>query len=223
MPPSQPPPPDWPTFIRANTRVLTPPLVPEIRLHLADESVAIWSKTEEKLAADNLPPPFWAFAWAGGQALARYLLDHPEIAAGKAVLDIGSGSGLTAIAAMKAGAAKVLATEIDAVACHAIAVNAALNATSVTTIQRDVLDEPPPAPCRIVLVGDVFYERDLADRLMRFAMQAAAAGARVLAGDPKRSYFPADRFVSLDRYAVPVSRDLEDFEIRDTRVWELKA
>jgi predicted nicotinamide N-methyase len=223
MPPAMPPPPDWPAFIRAHTRILRPPLVPEIALHLADESVAIWSKTEEELAADNLPPPFWAFAWAGGQALARYLLDHPEIASGKAVLDIGAGSGLTAIAAMKAGAANVLATEIDAVACHAIAVNAALNATSVTTIQRDVLDEPPLSPCGIVLVGDVFYERGLADRLMRFAVQAAATGARVLAGDPKRSYFPADRFVPLAGYAVPVSRDLEDFEIRDTRVWELKA
>jgi predicted nicotinamide N-methyase len=215
--------PDWQAFIRANTRVLTPPLVPEIALHLADETLAIWSKTEEELAADNLPPPFWAFAWAGGQALARYLLDTPAVVAGRRVLDIGAGSGLTAIAAMKAGAARVVATEIDPVAVAAIEVNARLNGVEIAVACRDVLDEAPPEDIGVVLVGDVFYERALAERLIAFAARAADRDAVVFVGDPRRSYFPADRFASVARFSVPVSRELEDFEIRDTQVWRWRA
>src|SRR5580692_869145 len=118
-------------FVRANTAIGSPPLVPEIRLHLATEVTPIWQATEESLARFGTPPPFWAFAWAGGQALARYLLDHPETVAGKEVLDICSGSGIVAIAAAKAGAAKVVAAEIDPFAATAIALNTALNDVSI--------------------------------------------------------------------------------------------
>jgi predicted nicotinamide N-methyase len=213
---------DAPLFIRANTRLLPVPLVPEIRLHLAEESLPIWQKTEEELGLVNIPPPDWAFAWAGGQALARHLLDNPAMVAGRAVLDLGSGSGLVAVAAAKAGAARVLAADIDALAIAAIRLNAAANAVSLETASPDLLAEPPGA-FDAVLIGDLFYERPLADRVLAFAEAAAARGALVLAGDPRRSYFPRDRFRQLDEYSVPVTRELEDAEIKRTAVWRLDA
>lgn len=207
-------------FIGANTKPLTPPLVPEIRLHLAEESLPIWQKTEEELGEMNVPPPYWAFAWAGGQALARYLLDTPAVVAGKTVLDLGAGSGLTALAALHAGAVSVLASDIDALALAAIAANAELNGKSVAVTSDDLLARPPDG-YDVVLVGDLFYERILADRVLAFIEGAAAGGATVLIGDPRRSYFPTDRFERVADYQVPVTRELEDAEIKRTSVWRI--
>jgi predicted nicotinamide N-methyase len=210
-------------FILANTRWLTPPLVPEIMLHLAEESLPIWQKTEEELGQINVPPPYWAFAWAGGQALARYVLDHPGLVSGRRVLDLGSGSGLSAIAAARAGAASVLAAETDAFACEAIALNAESNGCRIETTGRDLLADGADAPdADVVLVGDLFYEQELARRVLAFATTARARGAAVLVGDPRRSYFPIDRFASLADYQVPVTRELEDALIKRTAVWTLR-
>jgi predicted nicotinamide N-methyase len=207
-------------FIAANTRVLSPPLVPEIRLYLAEESVPIWQKTEEELGEMNVPPPYWAFAWAGGQALARYLLDNPPLVAGRTVIDLGAGSGLTSIAAKRAGAKSVLAADIDTFALASVRLNAALNEVEIETTSNDLLAHDPAA-ADVVLVGDLFYERELASRVTSYVEKAAAAGARVFIGDPKRSYFPAGRFKLAAEYQVPVTRELEDAEIKRTSVWQL--
>lgn len=216
---------DWPAFIHEHTRLLSPPLVPEIRLHLAAESLPIWQSTEEALAERNVPPPYWAFAWAGGQALARYLLDRPDRVRGKRVLDLGAGSGLTAIAARMAGAADVLANDIDAVAAAAIALNAAANGVTLSVSPGDMLAADDPAThlaaVDVLLIGDLFYEKPLADRVLAFAEHGAGRGIDVLTGDPQRSYFPMARFVALEEYRVPVTRELEDSEIKRTTVWAL--
>lgn len=208
-------------FIRNNTRLLSPPLVPEIKLHLAEESLPIWRKTEEELGEMNVPPPFWAFAWAGGQALARYLLDNPSIVAGCRVLDLGCGSGLTAIAAMKAGATCTLAADVDGLASLATALNAEANGVAVATTTDDLLAGPPMAGLGVVLVGDLFYERELAERVDRFVTTVRANGSVVLIGDPQRSYFPKGKFEQVAEYRVPVTRELEDAEIKHTAVWRL--
>ena len=207
-------------FIAANTRLLAPPLVPEIRLHLAEESVPIWQKTEEELGEMNVPPPYWAFAWAGGQALARYILDNPALLAGEAVLDLGSGSGLTAIAAMMAGASRCLAADIDELALAAVHLNASENGVGVETTSADVLDTDDSA-FGVILVGDLFYERPLAGRVLAFIERAARHGAVVLIGDPQRNYFPKGRFALAAEYKVPVTRELEDATIKNTAVWRL--
>ena len=207
-------------FIRAHTRLLPVPLVPEIRLHLAEESMPIWQKTEEELGRMNVPPPYWAFAWAGGQALARYVLDNSGLAAGRSVLDLGAGSGLTSIAAMRAGAARALATDIDPYAVAAIGLNAAANGVEIDATTNDVL-EAPPGRFDLILVGDLFYERALADRVFGFLNASRHNDALVLVGDPQRSYFPKDRFRQVAAYSVPVTRDLEDMEIKRTSVWQL--
>jgi len=208
-------------FIRANTILMPPPLVPEIRLHLAEESLPIWRKTEEELGEMNVPPPFWAFAWAGGQALARYLLDHPHEVAGRTVLDLGAGSGLTAIAAMRAGAVSVLASDIDALSLAAVALNAEANGVALATSSANQLTGPP-RDADVILVGDLFYERPLAEAVLAYVEAAASTGAIVLVGDPQRSYFPRDRFVQVSEYQVPVTRELEDAEIKRTAVWTLR-
>lgn len=210
------------TFIRANTKRLSPPLVPEIVLHLAEESLPIWQKTEEELGEMNVPPPYWAFAWAGGQALARYLLDNPQVVSGKEVIDLGSGSGLTAIAAAKAGARTVLAADIDRMALVAVMLNATSNGVAVETTAENLLAAAPP-PASVVLVGDLFYERQLAENVLSFITSAAAGGAMVLIGDPQRNYFPKGRFALAAEYRVPVTRELEDSEIKRTTVWQLPA
>jgi predicted nicotinamide N-methyase len=166
----------------------------------------------------NVPPPYWAFAWAGGQALARFLLDNTEWVAGKRVVDLGSGSGLSAIAAAKAGARSVLAADIDAMALAAVALNAAANDVAIETTPDDLLASLP-APVDVLLVGDLFYERALADRVLAHIEAAAALGVPVLVGDPMRNYFPTDRFSAIAEYQVPVTRDLEDAEIKRTAVW----
>jgi predicted nicotinamide N-methyase len=205
-------------FIQANTRLLSPPLVPEIKLHLAEESLPIWQKTEEELGEMNVPPPYWAFAWAGGQALARYMLDNTALVAGKRVLDLGSGSGLTAIAALLAGASAVLASDIDLMALDAVRLNGKANGLEPETTSTDLLGATP-ARYDIVLAGDLFYERQLADRVLSFIDAAAAQGAMVLVGDPQRAYFPRQRFTSVAEYHVPVTRELEDMELKRTAVW----
>ncbi len=213
---------DHKDFILANTRLLSPPLVPEIRLHLAEESLPIWRKTEEELGEMGLPPPYWAFAWAGGQALARYVLDNAAQLAGKCVIDIGAGSGLAAIAAAKVGARVVTAADIDALAVTAMGLNADANAVVITATDDDWLDGASP-PGDIVLVGDLFYERQLAERVMVFVREKAAGGSLVLVGDPRRSYFPADAFTAIAHYEVPVTRELEDAEIKRAAVWQLRT
>ncbi len=207
-------------FIIANTRLMPVPLVPEIALHIAHEALPLWQKTEEELGEMGLPPPFWAFAWAGGQALARYILDNPETVCGKQVLDLASGSGLVAIAAMKAGAVRVMAADIDGFALQAVRVNAAANGVDVTACGEDLLDIPPP-DVDVVLVGDLFYERSVADRLAVWLESAVRQETDVLIGDPGRSYLPRDRLVSCASYEVPVTRDLEDAEIKNSQVWRL--
>ncbi len=206
-------------FILANTRLLAPPLVPEIKLHLAEESLPIWRKTEEELGEMGLPPPYWAFAWAGGQALARYVLDHADRIAGRSVIDIGAGSGIGAIAAAKAGARDVRAADIDAIAVAATLLNAAANDVTVAATTDDWLAGAPPL-AEVVLVGDLFYERALAEQVMAFVRAAAARGSLVLVGDPRRNYFPTSDFTAVAHYEVPVTRELEDAEIKRAAVWQ---
>jgi predicted nicotinamide N-methyase len=203
-------------FVRENTQLIAPPLVPEIRLHLASEVVPLWRKTEEELQQMGVPPPYWAFAWAGGQALARFVLDHPDLVQGKTVLDFGAGSGLVALAAAKAGATQVFAADIDPFAAAAIAANATVNGLEISVLAHDVIGGD--AAYDLILVGDMCYERPLAERLMAWL---SASRAQVLLGDPGRSYFPKQGLEKLAAYSVPVTRDLEDREIRDTGVWKL--
>jgi predicted nicotinamide N-methyase len=207
-------------FVRRNTAIAVPPLVPEIRLHLATEITPIWQATEQTLTHSALPPPFWAFAWAGGQALARYLLDHPEVVAGRSVLDFGAGSGLVAIAAAKAGASRVLAAEIDHFAAAAIAANAALNEVAIAVTTADVLDTGDPR-WEVVTAGDVCYERPMAERVTAWLRDIARRGSLVLLGDPGRAYLPSHGLHEHARYLVPTSRELEDRESCDGVVWEV--
>lgn len=209
-----------PDFIRQNTSVLAPPLVPEVQLHLAHEAVPIWQKTEEELGKIGLPPPFWAFAWAGGQALSRYVLDHPELVRAKRVLDLATGSGLVAIAARKAGARSVLAADIDGFACAAARLNAQVNDVAIDISDEDLLQEVPAA-FDVVLVGDLFYERALAERVHSWLVEARAKGAAILIGDPGRSYLPKSALTHVIDYNVPVTRELEDAEIKRTAVWRI--
>ncbi len=207
-------------FIRCNTKLLSPPLVPEIRLHLAEESLPIWQKTEEELGRINVPPPFWAFAWAGGQALARYLLDNPALVRGKSVLDLGCGSGLTAIAPLLSGARSALAADIDPLALVAAELNAAANGVVIATTPDNLLAQVPAA-FDVTLVGDLFYERPLAEAVLAYIEAAATGGSTILIGDPQRTYFPRGRFTQVAQYNVPVTRELEDSEIKRTAVWRL--
>ena len=208
-------------FIMANTSIVCPPLVPEIELYLAHEALPIWQKTEEQLGEIGLPPPFWAFAWAGGQALARYILDNPELVAGKYVLDLAAGSGLVGIAAMKSGAKKVLASDIDTFSLCAIKLNSNLNRVKLERVENDLLDGGT-RPVSVVLVGDMFYEKDLARRCIKWLRRCQNDHeSDVLIGDPGRSYLPKDQLLKVAEYSVPVSRDLEDAEIKQTAVWRL--
>lgn len=208
-------------FIARETRLRAPPLVPEIVLHLADESIPLWQKTEEELAADGLPPPFWAFAWAGGQALARYILDQPHLVRGRRVLDFAAGSGLVAIAAAKSGAREIIAAEIDPFAEAAILANATANEVKVAVTMADIVGSDEGWD--VVLAGDICYERDLAARVFSWLQALQARGAMVRIGDPGRSYLPKERLVALESYAVPVTRELEDAEIKRSTVWLLGA
>ena len=205
------------SFIRTNTALPAPPHVPEIRLHLASEAHDLWLKTEDELEEIGLPPPFWAFAWAGGQGLARYVLDHPEAVAGRRVLDFATGSGLVAIAACRSGAAQVEAADIDPWAGTAVRLNAAENGVGVRFIAGDLVGQAVAAD--VVLAGDVFYDRAFADRLVPWFSSLAERGCSVLVGDPGRAYLPKDRLQFCASYQVPVTRALEDSEVKKTTVW----
>ena len=211
---------DIPAFIRKNTRVLAPSHIPELKLHLADDAVTLWQLTEDRLGELGLPPPFWAFAWAGGQALARYVLDNPSIASGKQVLDVASGSGLVAIAAMKAGATLARAADIDAFAAHAAQLNAAMNGVLVETSTLDPVGSHTDAD--LILVGDAFYDRDLATRVLAWLVALERDGKTVLIGDPGRAYLPHERLEQIAVYDIAVSRSLEDAELKRAAVWRLK-
>lgn len=206
-------------FIRANTEVAAASLVPEIRLHLATEVVPLWQATETILEKAGLPPPYWAFAWPGGQACARHVLDNPRLVAGRRVLDLAAGCGVAAVAAAKMGA-RASASEIDRFALAAIALNAALNGVEVAPVDRDVLDDPP-GDWDTVLAGDLCYERPMADRVASWIKSQARAGVTVLMGDPGRAYKPAGGLAEVARYVVPTSRDLEDRETRETTLWRV--
>ncbi len=208
-------------FIRANTRLLAPPLAPEMRLHLADEAVALWTKTEAELQASGLPPPFWAFAWAGGQALARWIGDNPKPIAGRRALDFASGSGIVAIAAALAGAANVEASEIDPFAQAAIALNASENRVAVDVLCEDVIGTD--RGWEVVLAGDVAYERDMASAAFAWLERLARRGALVLVGDPRRSYLALDRLECVAEYSVPTTRALEDSEIKRAGVFTFRS
>jgi predicted nicotinamide N-methyase len=232
-------------IIRSSTRLCPVPLVPEIVLYQASEPMSVWQHTEQVTGQAGLDPPFWAFAWAGGQALARYLLDHPDVVTGRHVIDIASGSGLVAIAAALAGAATVTAYDIDPLATAAITLNAAANHVTVPASCADLLatdpppapgsctTDPPPAPgsCTtdpargpdLVLVADAFYERNLAAQVLRLLDRSHARGAAVLVGDFGRTYLPRARLIPLASYDVPGLAALEDADIKRTTIWTLRG
>lgn len=206
------------TFILHNTRLQRPPHTPELELYLADALTPLWQMTERELGAPGVPPPFWAFAWAGGLALARYLLDYPAEVAGRRVLDFAAGSGLCAIAARQAGAVAAQAADIDPFCAAAVALNAAANGVTVAFTGADLLAADPPAP-DLILAGDLCYEQPLAGRVLAWLRLAHARGTRVLIGDPGRAYFPQAELVSLAVYQVPISRELEDAPIKQAGVF----
>ncbi len=209
-------------IVQTSTRLSSVALVPEIRLHQASEPISLWQRTETDTGRTGLDPPFWAFAWAGGQALARYLLDHPETVRGRPVIDIASGSGLVAIAAARAGAAAVTAYDIDPLAVAAITLNAAANGVTVLAVGADILDTDA-AGREVLLVADAFYERDLAGRVTRFLERGRARGADVLVGDFGRAYLPRDRLTPLASYDVPGLGAVEDSDVKRTTIWAPQA
>lgn len=206
-------------FILDNTALMAPPHVPEIMLHLADEAHDLWQRTEEELAEIGLPPPFWAFAWAGGQGLARYILDHPETVRGRRMLDFACGSGLVAIAAAKAGAAHVIAADIDPFCETAVRLNSRANGVDILFEAADCVGIDKGWD--VVLAGDVFYEQPFAERLMPWFVALRRRGALVLVGDPGRAYLPKQGLEKLAAYEVPVTRALEDAEVKRTTVWRI--
>jgi predicted nicotinamide N-methyase len=205
-------------FILTHTSLQSPPHTPELRLHLADEVTPIWKLTEEALGELGLPPPFWAFAWAGGQAVARWLLDNPDWVKGREVVDFAAGGGIGAIASMRAGARKALAADIDRFCEAAVALNAEANGAVVAFTRENLLDAPPP-PAEVILAGDIFYEKPLADQVHAWLRRAHLAGSRVLLGDPGRTYFDPTGLVRLADYRVPTTRELEDAAVKRTGVW----
>jgi predicted nicotinamide N-methyase len=206
-------------FIRANTRVAQVPGLP-IRMHIADELTPIWEATEKDLAAANVAPPFWAFPWAGGQALARYVLDNPETVRGKRVLDIACGSGLVAIAAALAGATEIVANDIDPMCEAAVRLNAELNGVAVSYKGGNLLEGAPP-PYDVILAADVFYEQTPARLFREMLQRAHASGSIILAGDPGRTYFPRDVFRQVAEYAVETTTEIENNPVKFARVWTL--
>jgi predicted nicotinamide N-methyase len=202
---------DLRSFILEHTRLQTPPLVPEIRLYLADKAMRLWGTVMEEVQDLETPAPLWGFAWAGGQAVARYLLDHSDLVDGKTVLDFGSGSGICAVAAMKAGAASVLAADIDPFSGEAVTLNAEANGVRVDVTRHNLLDREPPS-VDVILAGDIAYEQPMAERAMCWLREANDRGVRVLVGDPGRAYFSEEGFVRVAEYDVPTSLDLEGKE-----------
>ena len=206
-------------YLRTHTRLAPVPFVPELVLHQADEPIALWTETEADGVAQ--PPPFWAFAWAGGQALARHVLDAPHLVADRAVLDLATGSGLVALAAARAGARPVTANDIDPLSLAATQANAAANEITLRTVEDDLLDTKA-LEYAVILAGDVFYSREMAVRVLPFLRRAASRGALVLVGDPGRAYLPTDAMIKQASYDVPVSEALESVPIRHTTVWQVR-
>ncbi len=213
-----------PSSVRAlvlrHTRLRPLPALPGIRLHLADEVLALWRATQLETRDADAPLPYWAFAWAGGLALASYLRDHPEAVAGRRVLDFGSGSGVVAIAAARAGAAEVTASDVDPFALAAIDLNARANGVRVRAIRRDLLDEPPPE-ADVVLAADCWYEAGFAARVLPWLERARAAGLEVLIGDPGRRYLPLDALEPVATYWVRTTTELEDLDQKRATVYRL--
>ena len=210
------------SFVLDRTRLGAAPVVPELRLHLADDMDAAWASLQRELDDGELPPPFWAFAWLGGQALARYLLDTPQEVRDRRVLDLASGSGLCALAARRAGAAHVQAVDVDPVAACAVALNAAENGLEVDVVVADLLDAEPP-DVDVVLAGDVFYDAAMAARVQPWLLEAARRGARVLVGDPGRGYLPRAVLDELTAHDVPTTRDLEGVLVKTARVYAVRG
>jgi predicted nicotinamide N-methyase len=206
-------------FVKANTALHEPPLVPEIRLHLASEIVPIWQMTEEELERTGLPPPFWAFAWAGGQALARYVLDNPQLVAGRSILDFGAGSGIVGIAAALAGAASVLCADIDPFACEVMKINSLVNAAALQVTSEDLIGTLDGG-WDVVLIGDMCYEQPLSQRIEIWIHNLVGRGTLVLIGDPGRTYLPKTGLERITTYAVKTTRELEDTDVRSTSVWQ---
>ena len=206
-------------FILAQTAIAAPPLVPEIKLHLATEITPIWEATEAMLTQMNLPPPYWAFAWAGGQALTRFLIDHPDWVKGKRVLDFAAGSGLSAIGAAKAGAALTQAAEIDDFAIAAIALNARANNVAIDLVREDLIGVEPRWD--VVLAGDVCYERPMAEAILPWLRSLATKGDTVLMADPGRAYLPGAGLEPIARHVVPTSLELEDRRQREVTIYRL--
>jgi predicted nicotinamide N-methyase len=206
-------------FVRAHTRLAPVPFVPELVLHQADEPISLWVETEA--GGREQPPPFWAFAWAGGQALARHVLDAPELVAGRDVLDLATGSGLIAIAAARAGARPVTANDIDPLSLAAARANATANGVDVRFAEGDLLETD--GRYAVILAGDVFYSREMSGRVLPFLRRAAARGALVLVGDPGRAYLPTGGMIERASYDVPVPESLESVAIRHTTVWQVRA
>lgn len=212
---------DFDAFIAANTEIVSPPLVPEIRLRLATEITPIWQATETELEKIGIPPPFWAFCWPGGQALARHVIDTPDIVRGKRVLEFAAGGAVSGIAAAMAGATEVIANDIDAMAVAAAQTNAALNSVMLIASTENYLDRGTASGCDVILAGDIFYEQSPAVEIEAFLRREAAAGATVLIGDPGRKYLPIKGLQEVVRYDVLTSLELEDREIRDGIVWRV--
>jgi predicted nicotinamide N-methyase len=206
------------SFVRAHTRPAHPSLVPEVTLLVADDVVALWEAMEDECGRAADSPPFWAAAWPGGQVLARYVLDTPAVVAGRRVLDLGSGSGLVAIAAALAGAAEVVASEIDEFGTAAIPLNAEVNGAGGIRVVGDLLAGPPP-DVDVVLAGDICYDRAMTERVLPFLARAREAGAEVLIGDPGRMYLPVDRLTALAAHDVP---ETEGPGLRRSTVWRLR-
>ncbi|GGQ56608.1 ribosomal protein L11 methyltransferase [Couchioplanes caeruleus subsp. azureus] len=207
-------------FVRSHTRLAPVPMLPELLLHQADDPIALWERTEAGGAEQ--PPPFWAFAWAGGQALARHVLDDPGLVAGRAVLDLATGSGLVAVAAARAGGRPVTANDIDPLSLSAAQLNAEANGVRVEPVEGDLLGGGYE-PAGVVLAGDVFYSREMAGRVLPFLRGAAGRGALVLVGDPGRAYLPVEGMVRRAEYDVPVNPELEGVAVRRTSVWQVLA
>lgn len=209
-------------FIRTNTALEAPAMVPEFKLWLASEYVPIWQATEAWLEEQNVDPPYWAFCWPGGQAVARYLLDNPQLVAGKRVIDFAAGSGVSSMAAVKAGAASVLANDIDELSLVAARLNAEANGLAVDTSSADWLAGTDGAPeADVVIAGDVCYEREMSVRALAWLRGHAARGRLVLLGDPGRNYFSAQGLLECARYEIPTSLQLENRGMRETVVWQV--
>jgi predicted nicotinamide N-methyase len=208
------------TFIRTQTKIARPSLVPELKLHLATEISPIWRATQTELDDYGMPPPYWAFCWPGGQALTRFLIDQPQWVKGKRVLDFAAGSGLSGIGAAKMKAAQVTAAEIDDFAATAIKLNAKLNKVQIEIVTEDLVGRLDLG-FDVVLAGDVCYERPMAERVFAWFEQLADTGVMVLMGDPGRAYLPRRGLVEMARYMVPTSTELEDKDMRLTLIWRI--